>query len=189
MGEVNMGPGYDSVGYRKGPPGYNEAAPKSPGKDSQGTMSSVSGEYPLDHGTQQYDAYGRPIVETQNVHLYVSRRGQPGENGQYGDQFDSLRTAGGVPVDLEDGSWEWDDENQAWKRSWMQDGEEYVEYVTKRVEGDKETLERWVQKKVYIHGDVDHDAALAAAIGAVIDVNPDLAVEKIEIETTKDVQM
>lgn len=53
-----------------------QEGPRSPGKNSQGTMSSVSGEYPHDYDDSQqveYDQQGRRVI-TKNVVITTSGR-------------------------------------------------------------------------------------------------------------------
>jgi len=66
------------------------------------------------------------------------------------------------------------------------DGNIITEFVTER----ENIIERRVERRTVLNEDdeVDHDKALLEAIRAVTDMNPDLSVEKIEIQTTTEQQ-
>jgi hypothetical protein len=106
-------------------------------------------------------------------------------------QEDHLRQYGGVQG-LPQGDGQWgpcvvttSPAGKTWTRTYTSpDGTVITEYKTER-DG---VIETRIEKRVVITGevnDIDHDKALADAIRQVTDMNPDLSVEKIEIQTTE----
>jgi len=73
---------------------------------------------------------------------------------------------------------------KTWVRTYTSpDGTVITEYKTEK----NGIIETRIEKRLVVTGnydDIDHDKALSDAIRRVTDMNPDLSVEKIEIQTT-----
>jgi len=116
-------------------------------------------------------------LPTREDHVYI----------HYGD---GNATAAGnlLPADIEWGPYVMTSQGpdgKTWTRSYTSpDGTVVTEYKTEKSDG---VIETRIEKRLVVSGefaDIDHDKALSEAIRKVTDMNPDLAVEKIEIQTT-----
>lgn len=187
------GPGtYDRNGpgtYDRNGPGYKPT--------QEDVRYGVGGPGGAQDNLPQRDEHGNIII-TKNV--YMTARG-PGAPQQDGDD-------GGLPPSQEDliarmgrdgygpageGQWSGGGYTQRTTHTTVQrtvtgpDGQQstHTEYKTER-DGVVETR---IEKKISLVGEeIDHDAALADAIRQVTDMNPDLSVEKIEIQTKQESQ-
>lgn len=99
--------------------------------------------------------------------LHHGAQAAPGHDGQWGPYVLTTSPSG-----------------KTWTRTYTSpDGTVITEYKTEK-DG---VIETRIEKKVLVpgeSGDIDHDKALADAIRRVTDMNPDLSVEKIEIQTS-----
>lgn len=176
---------------RPGEPGYpgqpgegedGAAYPGSPGSPSSGDTASGAGS--PGHDGQQRDAQGNIII-TKNVYITASGPGaKPGDGELPPYQDDHLNQQGGPGfAPGQEGNWDYSSSTRTTQRTITgPDGSVITEYQTEK-DGVVETR---IERKMVITSEgeeIDHDAALAEAIRSVTDMNPDLSVEKIEIQT------
>lgn len=145
------------------------------------SLAATPGGVVMGSDGQQRDQHGN-IVVTKNVYITATGDVPP-------DQEDLLRRMGQEGIS-QDGEWtSTKTTTTTTKRTIIKGGESSVhtEYKTEK-DGIVETR---VEHRTTITSDgedIDHDAALAAAIRSVTDMNPDLSVEKIEIQTKSETQ-
>lgn len=138
----------------------------------------------VDHSQPAYSPYGRPHGH-EGPYSKVVR--DDDELPPYQDDLLAEQGYDGVPPC--EGQWgpyivSMTPEGRVWTRTYTSpDGTVITEYKSEK-DGVVETR---IEKRVVLTGNVadfDHDKALADAIRRVTDMNPDLSVEKIEIQAT-----
>lgn len=172
----------------KGAGGYHGPASWT---GSPRTMSQASGElYPSQRPVQQQqpqrDRYGNIIIVNNYNRPPLADDDISSFNSQ-DDHLNEMQNRGGGGIGMEDGGWNEGGMMAAPKtttRSYTTpNGTLVTEYRTERNGVITTRVEKRSREIVDEEEDFDYDRALAEAIGAVTDMNPDLTVEKIEIQT------
>lgn len=141
----------------------------------------------------QRDAHGNVII-TKNVYITASGAGGAASAGQPPDgeelppyQEDQLNQRQGGAFPGGEGQWGYSSSTRTTTSSRTYTGPDGQTVVQKEYKTEKDgVVETRIERKMVITSegdDIDHDLALAEAIRSVTDMNPDLSVEKIEIQT------
>eukprot|EP00914_Ancora_sagittata_P014027 GHVO01027475.1.p1 GENE.GHVO01027475.1~~GHVO01027475.1.p1 ORF type:complete len:870 (+),score=149.14 GHVO01027475.1:96-2705(+) len=159
---------------------------------SDGLFIYVPGRGPgatADGAEPQRDAHGNIII-TKNVYITATTKDGKAPDGEelppfQEDQLNQARRGLGPGGEGEWGSGGYHSQTTT-STTRTYTGNDGNRVTQKEYKTEKDgVVETRIERKMVITSDdeIDHDAALAEAIRAVTDMNPDLSVEKIEIQT------
>lgn len=175
-------------GGRYEEPYFQQGRSESPYFSTFAASAEVNGESSKRHGHTGPNRTVTATVERRNVSFDDENESLP-PYPQVDDSFqEQTSTAASVEQKRPRKAKKKTTTTKSTKKTYMDsDGNVVTEYKTER-NGVVETNVEQNLTISYDETDIDHDAALASAIQSVTDVNPDLAVEKIEVKTKPEVK-